>query len=123
MGLQTSGEDGGGMQILDITDPVSPVIQGSIVSEGRAMDVDMTDEYAYLAAGTSGLRVVDRRDSNFPVEIQRLELEGFASRVMIRDTLAFVLAEPTDDGESGGLNIIDISQSGRRFSWETSEHR
>jgi hypothetical protein len=58
---------------------------------------------AYIADGSSGLRVMDVSNVNAPAEVGYLDTPDFAMNVAVVGDLAYV-----SDGD-GGLRIIDVS--------------
>ncbi len=48
-----------GLQVIDITNPQSPAIAGSVDTPGKATDVYVSGSYAYVADNESGLQVID----------------------------------------------------------------
>ena len=70
-----------------------------------ARDVEVVGNYAYLALGPAGLRIVDISDPGDPKEIGSYDTWGIASGVTISGQYAFVA-----DGKEG-LRIIDVSTS------------
>jgi len=94
---------GGGMSIVDVSDPANPSILGTYNSPGAATGVAVSGPIAYLADGESGLQVVDVSDTANPRRIGGFNTPGYATRVAVKDTHAFVA-----DG-SRGLEILDIS--------------
>ncbi len=70
---------------------------------GFANNVDINGNYAYVAAGSTGLQVVNVSDKNNPKVAAALDTPGNANDVSVVGNYAYV----ADD--SSGLNIIDIS--------------
>ncbi len=56
-----------GLQVIDVSDPGSPVILGSVGTPGRAFGVAVSGAVAYVADWTSGLQVIDVSDPGNPV--------------------------------------------------------
>ncbi len=48
----------GGLRVIDITDPASPVEVEQVDIPGNAYAVDYSNGYAYVCAGTRGLRII-----------------------------------------------------------------
>ncbi len=65
MGVFVSGSyayvaDGtSGLQIIDVSNPVSPALAGSYDTPGYAHGVSVSGSYAYVADGGSGLGIID----------------------------------------------------------------
>ncbi len=80
----------------------SPVALSQITIPGYANNVDVADEYAYVAAGSAGLQVVDVTDPRLPRIIGAVDTNGNANDVRVLGRYAYVA-----DG-AAGLKIIDI---------------
>jgi hypothetical protein len=76
---------------------------GALDTLGPAVDVEVLGTLAYVAAGRSGLHVIDVSNPWFPVEIGALDTPGSAVEVEVVGDLAYVA-----DGSSG-LRVIDVS--------------
>jgi hypothetical protein len=70
---------------------------------GFANNVDVSGNFAYVAAGAAGLQVVNVSDRRTPTVIAALDTPGNALDVKVVGTTAFVADGPA------GLQIIDIS--------------
>jgi len=57
-----------GMVIVNVAEPKHPKLAKSVVIQGRITDVVVSDGYAFVAAGASGVRVFDVRYPNDPRE-------------------------------------------------------
>ena len=73
------------------------------------LDVKVSGNYAYLACGTKGLRVVDISDPNAPVLVGAdfLELPGVAQNLLVRDGFLLVAA-----GEAG-IHMLSMEPNGQ----------
>ncbi len=56
-----------GLQVIDVSDPGSPVILGSVDTPGTARGVAVSGAVAYVADGVPGLQVIDVSDPGSPV--------------------------------------------------------
>ncbi|MFN0068653.1 MAG: hypothetical protein ACKVYV_13580 [Limisphaerales bacterium] len=92
-----------GLEILDVSDPASPVRAGGLDTAGTAYDVQVVGNLAFVADGESGLRVVDVSNPVAPVPRGGYDTPGLAQAVHVRDRVAFV-ADWT-----GGLVIVDVA--------------
>jgi hypothetical protein len=92
----------------------SAVSQGTIVSfapfmvswlalPGFGNDVAIRGDYAYVAAGSAGLQVVDVSNHQSQRIVASLALAGTANDVQVVGNLAYVSAR------SGGLQIVDVA--------------
>jgi hypothetical protein len=92
-----------GLQILDVGDPASPILLGSLDTDGIARGVDVEGGLACVADDDAGCLVVDVSDPTAPKRLSCVALPGVALHVAISGSSAFVAAK------TGGLRIIDIS--------------
>jgi hypothetical protein len=56
---------GSGLQILDVANKKSPTLLGEIILPDGALSVDVSGSYAYIAAGESGLEIIDISNPSF----------------------------------------------------------
>lgn len=80
-----------------------PIALSSVSIPGYANNVAVQGDYAYIAAGASGLQVVDVSDRASPAVVSGLDTPGTAIDIRLMGNLAFIA-----DGASG-LRIIDIT--------------
>ncbi len=73
------------------------------IAGNGALGIFVNGPYAYVAAGTNGLVILDITDSQRPVKIGVYDTPGIATDVFIQGNLAFVA-----DGSKGSLQIIDV---------------
>ncbi len=81
----------------------APTALGMVAIPGYANNVDVRDEYAYVAAGAAGLQVVDASNPSTPVIVGTLDTPGNANDVRVRGNLVYIAAG------SQGLQIIDVT--------------
>ena len=70
---------------------------------GFANNVDVSGNYAYVAAGGAGLQIVNVTNRTAPVIVGSMAVPGNANDVEILGNLAFIAAGPS------GLQIVDVS--------------
>ena len=58
-----------GLQIIDVSNPASPTLVGSVDTPGEAQDVVITGDRAYVADGLGGLQIVNVSAPNHPAII------------------------------------------------------
>lgn len=94
----------GGLEILDVSDPTSPVYiaDGSPNSGGSANGVTYRDGYAYIADGPNGLTIVDVGDPLNPSIVRYVDFGGHGLQVELFGDYAYVSG-------TRGLEIVDIS--------------
>jgi uncharacterized repeat protein (TIGR01451 family) len=99
---------GTGLRIVDIAEPASltevaflPLTApGDGATSPRTEDVAVRDGYAYLAAGTAGLRVVDITDPRRPVEIGYCDTPGRSDNLAVVGRFVYLA--------DGDLRILDV---------------
>ncbi len=96
-------DGGGGLQVVDITDPTAPVIVGSCDTDGLALDVAVDGNTACVAMRWSGLLVVDVTDPTNPTPLGSYDTPGSGLGVAIAGNHAYVA------DLDAGLQVIDIS--------------
>jgi hypothetical protein len=81
----------------------SPVSLSFVTIPGFANAVNVNGNFAFVAAGASGLQVVNVADRTHPAIVASLALAGNANDVKLLGNFAYVAAG------SAGLHIIDVS--------------
>lgn len=74
---------------------------------GQLADITVEGDYAYLAHGFAGLRLVNIANPYAPVEAGRLDTPGFAIDVAVNNNYAYVADQFSPDSRE--LRIIDVS--------------
>jgi len=78
-----------GLRVVDISDPTSPIVVGSLPMQ--ALSVDVSGDYAYLAAEFDGLVIVDISDPADPIQIASYNLQSYRTEeVKVVDGYAYV---------------------------------
>ncbi|MCK4494181.1 MAG: hypothetical protein KAU26_09005, partial [Methylococcales bacterium] len=82
----------------------NPVALSAITIPGYANNVDIAGDYAYVAAGSEGLQIVDVSDRENPKIISSLDTDGTAIDIRVLGNFAYIA-----DGDKGLviINIID----------------
>jgi hypothetical protein len=81
----------------------SPTALGSVAIPGFANEVAVNGNYAYVAAGSAGLQVVNVTNRSAPAIVGSLALAGNANSVRVVGNFVFVAAG------SAGLEVIDVT--------------
>lgn len=114
---------GGGMSVLDVSNPFWPVLVGFYGTPYSVFDVAVVDNYAYLAQGNcfepfcsqpGDLRVIDISDPTHPAEVTIYNTNSSAvTRVVVDNQRAFVIDEFIDCPKfcefNTTLRVVDIS--------------
>ena len=107
--------DDEGLQVIDIIDPESPEIVGSLEMQysGRAWFVQVSEGYAYVVSDLTGdfsLEAIDISDPENPANVGYFGTQGSPQDLHVSSDYAYVVWETsTVTGPQGGLKIIDIS--------------
>jgi hypothetical protein len=97
-----------GLQVVDTSNLVAPVIVGAADTPGTARDVTIEGATALVADGESGLAVIDVTDPTAPALVGRLATPGDAAGVAVADTEAVVAARKTFSA-GANLSVVDFS--------------
>ena len=99
-----------GQQIIDTNQPLELGFRSKFQSTS-AFDIALDGSRAYLADGSSGLRVLDVSDPAAPSQAGILAFGGYvAAKVKVHAQLAFVLgSEINTSSSSANLFIVDVS--------------
>ncbi|MGC7879658.1 fibronectin type III domain-containing protein [Desulforudis sp. 1031] len=93
-----------GLRILDASVPGTVVLKGRCENLGTIYDIDVAGNYAYLANGSNGLRVIDISDPTNPVSLDVvLKTNDLAVGVAVSGSYAFI----ADNNK--GLTVVDVS--------------
>ncbi len=96
--------DGDGLQIIDVSDPVNPIIIGTVNTQGSAKGVTVIGQTAYVADGSEGLQILDVSNPvNNLKKVWTTNTPGSAEGLEVIGKTAYIA-----DG-SEGLQIIDVS--------------
>jgi len=101
------------LRVLDVSNPASPFEVGSYAMPGRldyhsvyesaSYGVYVSGSYAYVAADTLGMRVVDVSNPASPYEVSFYDTPGRAFDVYVSGSYAYVA------DWDGGLRVLDVS--------------
>jgi hypothetical protein len=99
-------------------DSLNVSVTGSLYNNwGDVEDMKIGDDFAYVAVGLSGLRILDIRDPASPIELGHCLEPNDASAVDVQGHYAYVCESwHVDNDPTGGLWIIDISIPSNPFS-------
>jgi hypothetical protein len=94
---------GSGLQVIDISDPTTPVLLGTYNTPGYAAGVAVSGDYAFVADDASGLQVIDISDPSTPTLLGNYDTPNIARDVTISGNCVFVA------DKTSGLQVIDIT--------------
>lgn len=96
------------LAVLDIATPSRPARVGYVVLPQSVSDVAVSGSYAYVAAGSAGLRIVDISDPAHPAEVGHYSGLRDAGRVVVAGNFAY-LVDATVTNDQDGLHIVNIA--------------
>lgn len=103
--------DGDGLKVVDVTHPDEPkVVEGNTVRLGNAHNVFVSRTYAYVAAGSDGLVIVNVGRPEAMEVLRRFNADGTitdARDVIVASTNASLFAYVADGG--GGLKVVQLT--------------
>lgn len=101
---------GGGLRVIDISDPTAPVEVGALNTLGKSLHVYVAGHYAYVAT-EHGLRIVDVSDPSTPVQVWAYSTPGWTTGVELAGNYAYVSWETWGTAylRRGGLRVIDMA--------------
>jgi len=99
----TVANNGFSAQATGVVRTFSPTSLSFINIPGFANGVDVNGNFAYVAAGSAGLQVVNVSNRSLPVMAASLALPGNANDVKLLGNFAYVAAG------SAGLHVIDVT--------------
>ena len=93
--------NGSGLQTIDVSNPASPQIIGSVDTPGSSDGVTIIGTTAYVADSTYGLQMIDVSNPANPQIIGSVDTPERARRATVVDNIAYV-------AESKGLAIVPV---------------
>lgn len=89
--FEIAGETGGDtLKVFDISNPAEMVEVGSTLVSAQTRGIALSENYAFLPAGTDGMQVVDVSDPANPAPAITITLPGEAQTILINGTTAYV---------------------------------
>lgn len=95
--------ESGGLQIIDATEPTTPVLFGSWPAPLLVSCVALNGNIAYVGDTETGLYTLDVSNPTSPTQIGHLDTLGDPAELIEADGLVYIA-----DGE-GGLKVIDVT--------------
>ena len=99
-----------GVRIFDVSG-TSITQEGTLPSLGQVMDCQGKGSYAYVAALTNGLKILDISDPQNPIVETTVELEGNANGIFVENSTAYIAELDKVESSGGYLEIVDISDT------------
>ena len=91
-----------GVTLVNLADVELPLVESSVLTDGKARGLFVTDSYVY-AAGSYGIDILDFSDPADPAVINSVITPGTANKVTVAGGYAYVASG------AGGLQVIDVS--------------
>jgi hypothetical protein len=92
-----------GLQVVNVSNPNSPVIVASRDTAGNANDVRLVGDFAYIADGTNGLVIMNVATPTNPVIVGSVNTGGEAVDVWVAGNFAYIA------NSSAGLTIVNVT--------------
>lgn|GEM_PF-2051931 len=96
-----------GLRIIDISDPIFPILISSVDTQSEAQAVSVFGDFAYIGDGNAGLFIVDISDPKNPLPVGSVNTPGAALGAA---KVGNFLLLATGGGLVGGLQLIDITR-------------
>lgn len=108
IGIAISGNiaylaDKNGMQVVDISNPVSPTHLAVVDITNNVNDIAIQGNYAYLATASVGLKIIDISFPASPQEISSLFYPGAIQNISVNGDYTYLATDTL------GLRIVNIS--------------
>ncbi|MHC4066699.1 MAG: LVIVD repeat-containing protein, partial [Planctomycetota bacterium] len=101
--LASAGDLGVGLQVLNVADASQPFRIAQVGFPDIALDVEVADGFAYVAARAGGLRVVDISDPAEPFETGAEDGFDYARRLSVQGDYVYVTEL------QAGVRVVDVS--------------
>jgi len=108
-------EYAGALEIVDISVPAAPSLAGKATFGGGCRSMQVWDDYALCAVGTSGVRVFDVSDKSSPANIETQNTPGNAfdaqyhlGYVYVADKSTIQIMDASDPGKLQNLASVDM---------------
>ena len=101
------------VQVVDVSVASVPrAVAGLTVARGDSqlpvVGIDAAGGYAYIAANSAGLHILDVTNPAAPVAVRTLDTIGWATGVDVDGDLAVVAEFGMRSGDRSGLRLIDV---------------
>lgn len=92
-----------GLQIVNVANPLKPILVGAYPVPGYAYDVAVSGKYAYIADGASGLQIVDINQPSNPIFVSSYYVPKGAWCVAVFDHYVAV------GDQNNTLHVVDVT--------------
>ena len=95
------------LRVLDASDPANPIELSTANIPEAPRDLDVEGDYAYVAAGEAGLRIIDVSD---PADARNISsFTGYVRRLDVMGDLAFIGELSGIHSDSRHILVLDVS--------------
>jgi hypothetical protein len=91
------------VRIYDVSNPSSPIFQGTIPANASARGITIEGNLGYISDSLAGITIVDVSNPPSAPMVGSEDTPGVANRVIVADGLAYIADGPQ------GLQIIDVT--------------
>ncbi len=89
-------------QIMDVADPDDIHLIETDWNNNNTLGLDVSDNFAYIAASTDGFYILDISNKQSPVVVGHIDTPGNATDVLVEGGFAYIADGP------GGVHIVDV---------------
>jgi hypothetical protein len=98
------------LQIIDISNPSSPALLGSVATGAGPAKAYVQGRYAYVTNNTANtLQIFDVSNPNAPTSVSTLSIGTAPLNVVVQGRYAYVTITNPGAGNPGSLQIVDVS--------------
>ncbi len=90
-----------GVQMVNVSDPLSPTLISSLAVPGRVTDIQVREGRAYVAAGSAGVHVLDVSSPVSPTLVGSVDTAGSALALQVSGDMAYV-------ADQHSLLVLDV---------------
>jgi len=106
----------GRLSVVNVSNPAAPSLVLNLpISVGKAVAIDIQGNFAFIACDTAGIVVLDISDPHSPVEIDRYNTPGVATRICFQSPFIYV-------ADRTSLQILQLNSTGIRESVALPSH-
>ncbi len=107
---------------VDLSNPSEPETQFYFPTGNDVCNIECQDQYAYLAAGISGLWILDMSDLGNPIGVGHFMTDDYAGDVVLQDTICYLkvgtdvviltVSDPTNPSLMATIPDVHVSSQG-----------
>ncbi|MFQ6616124.1 MAG: choice-of-anchor B family protein [Fidelibacterota bacterium] len=132
--LYVTNETGGGLDIIDLTDPWNPTLAKRYSGFTTAHNLFIADGFAYIVGsdvGSGGIRILDLQDPLYPEEVGSWETT-YIHDIYVKNDTAYAcgifngdlhILDVSDKSDIQTLAVLDYDDYGTHQVWTTEDSR